>query len=353
MFFMGRRRGRSVLPCMHPLLYKLKSSSSQCPFSEEAATFCSSLIECLRKLEESLARSSVSLHWSIEAMNVLKKLQLDLLSFLKRFDLPISCEVEQDWFNHYMDATITLLDLCNSMKFAISATHRYRMTVSFAIETLRRYEEDDDLSSCMVTLNKIIECKGLESLQQQQQKRKTVFQQHDRMKVCSLMMPLKGCSKKHVKSLSMIIFAAKSVMVILSLLLVSAIVSPVSIEMEGDCLFRRKFPELKLFMEMLEALVGRFREKSSLSLSSPENGSRLVLVEHEMVDKVVGELKEQVVQGVVEDKERFQSGIELLRSKSAELSESVEMFDAAVDEVFNVVIRGRNEMLGVLKDKGL
>ncbi|KAJ0973184.1 hypothetical protein J5N97_021143 [Dioscorea zingiberensis] len=339
---MGRRL---VLPCMHSFLFKLKSPSSPCPFSEEAATFFSSLSECLRKLEESLAESSVSLQWSIEAMNVLKKLQLDLLSLLKRSDLPIiSCGMEQDWFDHYMDVTITLLDLCNSIKSAMSATHRYRMAVGLAIESLSR---SDDLSSRIATLNKIIEC---ERSGREQQKKRVL---HARMmgdctKTCNLM-ALKGCSKKHDKSLGIIILAAKSAMLVVSLLIVSAIVSPVSIEMEGERVFTSKFPELRMFKEMLVALVGRFRQKSL----SPESGSRVVLVEHEMVDKVVGELKDQVVEGVVEDKERFQSGVELLRSKSAELSECVEMFDAVVDDVFNVVMRGRNEMLGVLKDKGL
>ncbi|KAJ0973148.1 hypothetical protein J5N97_021107 [Dioscorea zingiberensis] len=243
-------------------------------------------------------------------MNVLKKLQLDLLSLLKRSDLPIiSCGMEQDWFDHYMDVTITLLDLCNSIKSAMSATHRYRMAVGLAIEGLSR---SDDLSSRIATLNTIIEC---ERSGREQQKKSVL---HARMmgdctKTCNLM-ALKGYSKKHDKSLGIIILAAKSAMLVVSLLIVSCIVSPVLIEMEGERVFTSKFPELRMFKEMLVALV---------------------------------------VEGVVEDKERFQSGVELLRSKSAELSECVEMFDAVVDDVFNVVMRGRNEMLGVLKDKGL
>jgi len=44
---------------------------------------------------------------------------------------------------------------------------------------------------------------------------------------------------------------------------------------------------------------------------------------------------------------------ELLRARSGELREGVETFDCVLDEVFDEVIRGRNEMLGILRDKAL
>ena len=45
--------------------------------------------------------------------------------------------------------------------------------------------------------------------------------------------------------------------------------------------------------------------------------------------------------------------VELLRARSGELREGVEMFACVLDEVFDEVIRGRNEMLGILRDKAL
>ena len=76
------------------------------------------------------------------------------------------------------------------------------------------------------------------------------------------------------------------------------------------------------------------------------------MAEHEVVYSAVGDLKAKVQQGEAEEEELLMSA-QLLRTSSDELREGIEMFEAVVDEVFEVVIKERNEMLAVFRDGAL
>lgn len=322
--------GRSVVPCFH-------SRSQFLLLTEDASLFCSSLTKDLKRLEQSLERDSVSLKWSVEAMSLLKRMQVELLVLFKKSKLPISFGAEEDWFDQYMKETATLLDLCNSLKSAVSGMNRHRMLVELAIQKL-----GEDNSSTMVDVNNI----EFERLHTAHEKFLDDGAMRETLGLGSGSL-LRG-KERQEKSMAVVMLAAKTTMMVLSLLLMSAMVSPVSIDMgSGD--ISNKVPQLKPCVELLTELVGRFKEKTP----RPESGSGLALVEHEMVDEVVGDLKAQVVEGRVDDREKFLSGVELLRTRSAGLSEGVERFDAVVDEVFEEVIRGRNEMLGMVREGAL
>ncbi|XP_010930672.1 uncharacterized protein [Elaeis guineensis] len=272
-------------------------------------------------------------------MSLLKKMQVELLVLFKKSKLPISYGAEEDWFDQYMKETATLLDFCNSLKSAVSGINRYRMVVELAIQKLGEV----DNSSTMADVNNI-EFERVHRRNHEKLLDAGVMKETSRLGsgISS------GGNQMQVKSMAVVMLAAKTTMIVLSLLLVSAMVSPVSIDMgNGD--ITHKVPQLKPCMELLTQLVGRFHERSP----RPESGSGLALVEHEMVDEVVGDLRAQVVEGRVDDRERFLSGVELLRTRSAGLNEGVERFDAAVDEVFEEVMRGRNEMLGMFRDGAL
>lgn len=82
------------------------------------------------------------------------------------------------------------------------------------------------------------------------------------------------------------------------------------------------------------------------------------VAEHERVAMVV---KSMMINTKMEGEEETKNGkqeqeddhVELLRTRSGELREGVEMFDCVLDEVFDEVIKGRNEMLGIFRDKAL
>ncbi|XP_020253107.1 uncharacterized protein LOC109830294 isoform X2 [Asparagus officinalis] len=258
-------------------------------------------------------------------MNLLKRMQIELLALFKKCKLPIVFGAEEDWFNQYMQETAILLDFCNSLKSAISGINRYRLVIDLTLQkivqgdTMISLEEMDfkhgsSLSTKMVSMGKDICLQG---------------------------------NNKADKRIGTVMLAAKCTMIVVSVLLISAIVSPLPINIGSEGL-TSKYPQLKPFIEMLNALVARFHERAV----KPKKGSGLVLAEHKMVDSVVGDLRAQAVKGVEgeDEKERFLMSAELLRTSSDELREGIEMFDAVVDEVFEVVINGRNEMLGVFRE---
>lgn len=320
---------RSVFPCFQ--------TRSQCLLlTEDASRFCSCLAKDLGMLEQSLARDSVSLKWSVRAMSLLKKVQVELLVLCKKSKLPISHGAEEDWFDRYMKETATLLDFCNSLKSAVSGINRYRVVVELAIQKL-----DEDNSSGMVDLDNI-ELERVHGAHEKFLDGVIKETSGPGSRISS------GGNQIEVKSMAVVMLAANTTMIVLSLLLVSAMVSPVSIDV-GNGVVGHEVPQLKPCMELLTQLVGRFHERTP----RPKNGSGLALVEHLMVAEVVEDLKAQVVEGRVDDRERLLSGVELLRTRSAGLREGVERIDAAVDELFEEVMRGRNEMLGIYRDGAL
>lgn len=325
---------RSALLCFRPFSL---AGQSLCPLStQDACAFYSFLSDDLRRLEQSLAEGSVSLRWSVEAMNFLKRMQIELLALFKKSNMPIAFGAEEDWFNQYMQETATLLDFCNSLKSAISGINRYRMVIDLAIQKIVQGN-----SACVMCLEDI-------DLRRAESKHGSFLRSRMVTETVTVgrEVEFKGSSKTD-KSIAAVMLAAKCTMVVVSVLLSSAMVSPLSIDMGSEEL-TSKFPQLKQFVKMLTALVVRFHERAL----KPKNGSRLVLAEREMVDSVVGDLRAQAVRGVVE-KEKFLMSAEMLRTSSDELREGIEMFDAVVDEVFEVVIKGRNEMLGVFRDGAL
>ncbi|KAJ6852618.1 uncharacterized protein M6B38_253695 [Iris pallida] len=335
--------GWSVVPCFR--------SRDHCPvLDEEARTFFALLLEGLKKLDRSLAEGSVSLRWSVEAMNLLKRMQVELVALLKRSQMPISFETEEDWFNQFMQETATLLDLCNSLKCALSGINRYRMVAELVIQKM---VQDD--SACSLSL-KDLEFERL--VGEEHETRSSVRATKENVSSTTTSTGSNGNEGRSKlnnskKSIAAVMLAAKATMVAVSLILVSAIVSPIPIDVASEELISGSPQLLRPFADMLTALIARFRERVS---KPDEDGSRFVLAEHEMVGSAVGDLRAQVMQGMVlageeeEERERWLESIGLLRTSSAELRQGVEMFDAVVDEVFDVVIRGRKEMLGMFRD---
>uniref|UniRef100_A0A0A9DS99 Uncharacterized protein n=1 Tax=Arundo donax TaxID=35708 RepID=A0A0A9DS99_ARUDO len=95
----------------------------------------------------------------------------------------------------------------------------------------------------------------------------------------------------------------------------------------------------------------------TLSLIHARFPACATVAEHDKVATAVQDLLDGKVDGGGghgdQREELVRRHTELLRARSGELREGVEMFDCVLDEVFDEVIRGRNEMLGILKDKAL
>ncbi|PKA46954.1 Protein BPS1, chloroplastic [Apostasia shenzhenica] len=99
--------------------------------------FYASLSQDLRHFSASPSNGSVPILWFAEAMKFLKNTQLQLQNLLKGSNLPISSEAEEGWFNQCMKSTAALLDLCNSIKSAVSKINQYRMKIEIAIQKIQ------------------------------------------------------------------------------------------------------------------------------------------------------------------------------------------------------------------------
>ncbi|KAG0503979.1 hypothetical protein HPP92_004051 [Vanilla planifolia] len=295
--------------------------------SKDLDDFLYSLLGSLDRLDASLCRGSVSLRWFVEVMNFLEGMQIELLSLLKKYKPP-GGRAQETYLKQYMWDTVALLDFCNLLKLAISRFDRHRLMVDILIQKQKHAiipkTIEFDISSIESKSNLLV-----------------------RMMVEAIKLgnrfPAKG-RNKYDETITVTLLAAKSTMVVITTLLISTMASPVSIEL-GACDLPLLFPQLNQLVEKLSTLARSFQERISGSLK----GSGSVLVEQEKVQKAMMEIGTQVEEGKVDEK-TFLRSMELLRIASIELREGTEKFDAALDKVFDVVMRSRNEMLALLRD---
>lgn len=299
---------------------------------EDASMFFSSLTDGLARLDESLTKESVSLKWSIEAMNLLKNMQTDLLALFKKFDLPISIGSDEDWFDQYMQETAILLDFCNTLKAAISRFNWYCRIVDFTIQML---VEDNP--------SKIVDFDRIE-FNKMENGHECLFDMKLVSETIKLGYKTSSSNQKCDKEMMLIMLVTKTTMLVLSLILVSSMNSPVSVDTNG-VEPGSIVEEVKPCFDLLSLIARKVGERF-------EN-AEITIVEHEMIAEVLRDLKGQLVGGVAKDKVKFLKDLEKLREKLNELKEGVERFNSVLHEVFDEVIKGRNEMLGIFRDKAL
>ncbi|KAG8091070.1 hypothetical protein GUJ93_ZPchr0011g27500 [Zizania palustris] len=332
----------------------------RCPLlGGDTAAFCVSLVDGLAHLESTLrdGGSSVSMRWCVDAMRMVKRMQRELLDIFKKADVPVG-DVSyggvgdgdgECWFEHYMQETAALLDFCNAFKSAVSRLHRYCMVVDFAAQvgcaaagvslvsdqtgaaTIHGWwlEEPNDATSSTVR-------DRLSAV-------KAVVSETERLgrKIMSTSSISDGTG-----GMVVVMLVAKITMAVVSLFVLQALTSPIPTDADG----RRctlgcaavPFPELQSWRESLSVINDRFPRPASVA-----EHERVAMVVKAMINaKMEGE--ERTVQ-----EDDMMRHVELLRTRSVELREGVEMFDCVLDEVFDEVIKGRSEMLGIFRDKAL
>ena len=322
----------------------------QCPL---LAAFCSSLVDGLAHLEATLSAedddggggSAVSMRWCADAMRLVRRMQRDLLAVFRSADARADPCGGEDWLEQYMQETAALLDFCNAFKSAVSRMHRYCMVVDFAAqvgcagaggvaaslvaESAGPPKETDAPSSPAAAVRaKLSDVKA-------------VVSEAERLggKIIS--------SSTGSGSMVLVTLVAKITMAVVATSVLHALThaSPPSLldddvgvggsHQRSSTLARADVPEqLRPWRESLSAINERV---AALPAS---------IAEHESVVTAVRDM----IGGKTEGSEDH---VEVLRTRSGELREGVEMFDCVLDQVFDEVIRGRNEMLGIFRDKVL
>lgn len=287
------------------------------------------------------------MRWCADAMRLVRRMQRDLLAVFRSADAPVAaadCHGAGDcWLEQYMQETAALLDLCNALKSAVARIHRYCMVVDFAAQvhgcragamaaslvagTTAPEETDAPSSAAAVVRGKLSNVRAVVS-EAERLGRKILSGGGGSVVIVTL-----------VAKITMAVVATS----VLHALTHTSPLSPLDDDDVGaggahqcsSTLARAAVPEqLRPWRESLSAINDRV---AALPAS---------IAEHESVATAVRDM----IGGKMEGSEHH---VELLRMRSGELREGVETFDCVLDQVFDEVIRGRNEMLGIFRDKAL
>ncbi|KAG7944011.1 hypothetical protein I3843_15G075600 [Carya illinoinensis] len=291
--------------------------------NEPIKLFCS-LNSDIERLNTSLAGDSISLKWCSEAINLLRKMHSHFLLFFEKFHISVLWD-GTDILDEYMKQTLDLLDLCNSLKSAISGMQRYRLMVEFAAGKLRNGGNISDATTKITEIERLVS--ESQKIYGVEKWRDTNLFKTDMLKT------------KSKDSTICFIYAITSSMRLVGMLLFSALLYPISITMDKEVYWVS--PQLKSFSVSIGKLVGCFLKV----LEGVKDKSRPILVENKIIEKTVLDIKAQVLKGKAVDQEKL---INLLKQSSLVLKEGMEMFESVVDELFEEVVKGRNEVLAMV-----
>lgn len=249
------------------------------------------------------------------------------LLLFEKYHLPVLWD-GTDILDEYMKETLDLLDLCNSLKSAISGMDRYRLMVEFEAGKLCN---DGNISDATTKTE-------IERLVSESQKIYGVEKWKD-MNLFKSEMPKTKSKDRTI----CFIYAIKSNMRLVGMLLFSALLFPIPISITMDKDVYRVSPyQLKPFSVSTGNLVGCFLKV----LEEVKDKSRPVLVENKAIEKAILDIKAQILlKGKAVDLEKL---IDLLKQSSLALKEGIELLESVVDELFEEVIKGRNTVLAMV-----
>ncbi|XP_066342641.1 uncharacterized protein [Miscanthus floridulus] len=313
----------------------------------DTAAFCASLVEGLAHLESTLEvdhqSGTVSMRWCADAMRLVKRMQREMLAIFRKADVPVAAG--DSWFEHYMQETAALLDFCNAFKAAVSRMHRYCMVVDFAAQVIVGRAADGGSAAASLVMEPCqTQVASAAAFRDKMADAKAAVAEAERLGRAIIISGAGGDDA--AGGMVVVTLVAKITTSVLSMFVLQALTAPPATVDNGGGVRRAIAsavdvdivpPELEPWCESLSLIHARFP-------------SPVAVAEHEKVATAVRDLVNGKVDGGGGHGEQQE---ELLRARSGELREGVEMFDCVLDEVFDEVIRGRNEMLGILRDKAL
>ncbi|XP_042961031.1 uncharacterized protein LOC122295844 isoform X2 [Carya illinoinensis] len=263
---------------------KSSSSSSSSMNINEHIKLFCSLNSDIERLNTSLAGDSISLKWCSEAINLLRKMHSHFLLFFEKFHISVLWDGKLRNGGNISDATTKITEI----ERLVSESQKI-----YGVEKWR----DTNLFK-----TDMLKTKSKDST------------------IC-------------------FIYAITSSMRLVGMLVFSALLYPISITMDKEVYWVS--PQLKSFSVSIGKLVGCFLKV----LEGVKDKSRPILVENKVIEKTVLDIKAQVLKGKAVDQEKL---INLLKQSSLVLKEGMEMFESVVDELFEEVVKGRNEVLAMV-----
>ncbi|XP_019451793.1 PREDICTED: uncharacterized protein LOC109353887 [Lupinus angustifolius] len=296
---------------------------------DESIGMLCSVTNDLRSLESNLLSiDNISLQWCCQATHFLNTIHSHFSIFTQKSENPTSFWEGGTYLNLYMQETLTLLDLLNLIKLAISAMVRYRLIAEFTAQKLLAHSEYPNDAEIKCEVERLEgESRQLYGVQR--------WKDIDFKMKCSPKVKGNDLNVMHVANVF------RTIMAVISMLLFSVMFYPVSVEVDQKVF--DQFPQLKSISTSLKNIVYVLSHR----LHQIQDHSRPVLVEYKMTEKVVMHMKGDILHGDAMDTRFTQKNSDLLQNSSMVLRNGLQLFENAVNEFFDEVTRGRNRLLGL------
>lgn len=296
------------------------------------------LAESLKRLKPKDNSSVLSLSWMISAMESLCETHIDIKNLITELQFPVS-SWEEKWIDLYLDNSVKLLDICIAFSSELSRLSQSKLLLRYALHVL-------DFS------NKIPSSKQLEEAQS--------ILHHDWMQQIWLRSPkLENCTTilqelvgslflSNVKSAKgkLLMQAVYGVMVktifvcsIFTAAYMGSVKPLVDLEVPDKFLWSEAFKDLQVNVN------GQIRR------SSKSNG--VVLKELEAAQSHVEKLCAMIDSNDHKEAEILKESVSGLGQSCEGLSDGLVLLSKKVDEFFQVVLRGRDALLGKLRASDL
>ncbi|OMO89436.1 hypothetical protein COLO4_19764 [Corchorus olitorius] len=334
--------GKVFLTCFQQFLLRDENPSSNSTIAnadhhhhEAIQVFANSIALDLQSLQGSLSANTPSFKWCSDVVNLLRKMHFHLLCFVQNSKASMVWGIEE-----YMKETLTLLDFCNSLKTAISDMNRYRLLINVAAKKLQ-----DELPALSTSLSSKVN-----EIERESQKLCCNINDPKWKDLKNYLINLQEMPKTKRKDVNLgLVYAVKGSMGILCQILLSTILfsGSVKVDHHGGFLYTNFPPQLKLLSVSLRKLINSFNEAVDHVHVHGINKScviRPVLVENKVIESKVFEAS----RGMAIDEEEYMKIIDSLIDKCVGLKEGLEMFEFAITELFDEIIKGRNKVLGMV-----
>jgi hypothetical protein len=297
-------------------------------------TFEETLAERLRKLNTKDKNDILSLSWMKSAMESLCNTHNDIKDLITELDLPVS-DWDEKWIDVYLDISVNLLDICIAFSSELSRLNQGNLLLQCVLHNLesapsnvfiRASSSLDSWRQHINSKNPRVEncCTILDKL------------------VASLNLPkVKNSAKGKVLMRAM--YGVKVQTVFICSVFAAAFSGS---ERKLDLPVSEKYKWAQDFSDLQSNINGEIRNIFSSGVK--------VLKELEVVETAAKKLYPMIQEGadLVEAAEAFQNSVSDLGRGTEKLLQGLDLLSKEVDGFFQIVLTGRDALLGNLRSNG-
>lgn len=323
---------RAFFPFGNPFKMMMPKGSSNLPprLLELLNSFEEKLAERLRKLRPTNKEDVLSLLWMRCAMESLSAIHTDIKALITALELPL-CDWDEKWVDVYLDNSVKLLDICIAFISELSRLNQGHLFLQCVLHNL-------ESSSKQFTRA----CSSMNGWRQhigsKNPKMENCFSILDNL-VETLNLPkIKNSAKGKVLMRAM--YGVKVITVFICIVFAAAFSGSANklqdLQPLESCLWSEAFAGLQAFIN------GEIRNIYS-------SGKATVLKELEEVQISVQKLYPIVQEGVDTEAKGLEISITDLGKKTDNLSQGLDLLAKEVDAFFQIVLNGRDALLGNLR----